>query len=196
MPSSLTCPDDAELLAVAAGEEPSAELREHLADCSSCRSRLERFRAELALLREAARCARLPRPQASRYPILPRPTARRTTRTPPRPASGGIIGNEDLGIRDRPRILVRAGGAGEADLPAAIGKYLVIGRFPPTGQAEVFRVVHPGLAKDLVLKLSLSRSGPTAGARSSRKGRSWPSWTIPTWSGCMTTISMTTGLTS
>jgi len=31
MPSSLTCPDDADLLAVAAGEEPSEELQKHLA---------------------------------------------------------------------------------------------------------------------------------------------------------------------
>ncbi len=43
---------------------------------------------------------------------------------------------------------------GEPQLPAAIGKYLVVGRFPRTGQAVVFRVVHPGLAKDLVLKLA------------------------------------------
>jgi predicted Ser/Thr protein kinase len=48
------------------------------------------------------------------------------------------------------------GGAPEdPPLPTAIGKYFVIGRLsPPTGQAEVFRVVHPGLATDLVLKLA------------------------------------------
>ena len=42
----------------------------------------------------------------------------------------------------------------ERDLPAAIGKYLVVGRFPESGQAEVFRVVHPELHRDLVLKLA------------------------------------------
>ena len=45
-------------------------------------------------------------------------------------------------------------------MPAAIGKYLVIGRFPPTGQAEVFRVVHPGLRQELVLKLALEPVRP------------------------------------
>jgi hypothetical protein len=43
MPSSPTCPDDADLLAVAAGEEPSAELRAHLAVCPHCPGRLERM---------------------------------------------------------------------------------------------------------------------------------------------------------
>jgi hypothetical protein len=52
------------------------------------------------------------------------------------------------------------GATGEAGVPAAIGKYLVIGWFPRTGQAEVFRVVHPGLGKDLVLKLSLTPVRP------------------------------------
>jgi hypothetical protein len=42
----------------------------------------------------------------------------------------------------------------EAPVPAAIGKYLVVGRFPRSGQAQVFRVVHPGLRRDLVLKLA------------------------------------------
>jgi serine/threonine protein kinase len=35
-----------------------------------------------------------------------------------------------------------------------IGKYLVVGRFPQSGQAQVFRVVHPKLRRDLVLKLA------------------------------------------
>jgi serine/threonine protein kinase len=38
--------------------------------------------------------------------------------------------------------------------PPAIGKYLVVGRFSGSGQAEVFRVVHPELRRDLVLKLA------------------------------------------
>jgi hypothetical protein len=44
---------------MAAGDEPSAELRAHLADCSSCRARLERFQAEVVLLRRAAPLAAL-----------------------------------------------------------------------------------------------------------------------------------------
>jgi serine/threonine protein kinase len=41
-------------------------------------------------------------------------------------------------------------------VPTAIGKYLVVGRFEPSGQADVFRVVHPQLQRDLVLKLAKS----------------------------------------
>ena len=48
----------------------------------------------------------------------------------------------------------------EPPLPAAIGKYLVVGRFPPTGQAEVFRVVHPQFQQERVLKLAKEPVGP------------------------------------
>jgi hypothetical protein len=51
MPSTATCPEDVELLAAAAGDDPSEDVRRHLADCSRCRERLERFRAEVGLLR-------------------------------------------------------------------------------------------------------------------------------------------------
>ena len=52
------CPDEAEPLAVASGDEPSAELRQHLADCPHCPERLERLRDELVLLRQGAADAR------------------------------------------------------------------------------------------------------------------------------------------
>ena len=48
----------------------------------------------------------------------------------------------------------------EAPFPAAIGKYLVVGRFPPSGQAEVFRVVHPQFHQERVLKLAKEPVGP------------------------------------
>jgi serine/threonine protein kinase len=44
-------------------------------------------------------------------------------------------------------------------IPAAIGKYLVVGRFRHSGQAEVYRVVHPQLHRELVVKLAV----PTVG---------------------------------
>jgi hypothetical protein len=34
-----------------------------------------------------------------------------------------------------------------------IGKYRVVGRFPRSGQSQVFRVVHPELSRELILKL-------------------------------------------
>jgi hypothetical protein len=52
MPSSLTFPDDADLLAVAAGEEHSEELQKHLEECSSCWMRLDQFRSEVELFRQ------------------------------------------------------------------------------------------------------------------------------------------------
>ena len=51
MPSSLTCPEDPELLAVAAGEEPADELREHVDGCRECQTRLGRCKAEVVELR-------------------------------------------------------------------------------------------------------------------------------------------------
>ena len=57
-----------------------------------------------------------------------------------------------------------AGDAGsqpdEAPLPPKIGKYLVVGRFPPSGQAEVYRVVHPQFQQERVLKLAKQPVGP------------------------------------
>jgi eukaryotic-like serine/threonine-protein kinase len=162
MPSSLTCPDDAELLAVASGESISEGLRTHLGDCSKCRERLERFQAELALLREQP-------PETALSPsTVSQPGSNAATANgqaddshatgPWRPAETSEPQTSepetDLGFSCDP------GATREASLPAAIGKYLVIGRFPRTGQADVFRVVHPGLGKDLVLKLSLTPVRP------------------------------------
>jgi len=54
MATTLVCPEEAELLALAAGEEPSEELRAHLSRCPTCPGRLEQLKAELAELREGA----------------------------------------------------------------------------------------------------------------------------------------------
>src|SRR5208283_2769681 len=51
MPSSLTCPDEAELPALAMGDPGPAEVTAHLAGCPSCQSRLEQLKAEVVLLR-------------------------------------------------------------------------------------------------------------------------------------------------
>lgn len=47
-----------------------------------------------------------------------------------------------------------------APLPTTIGKYLVVALLDEGGQGEVFRVVHPGLGKELVLKLSRQSVDP------------------------------------
>jgi predicted Ser/Thr protein kinase len=156
MPSGPICPGDAELLAVAAGDEPPPDLRAHLADCSRCRERLDRFGAEVALLQ--SRLPEAPRvPSTANEPASEPATGHGheddSDATAPWPAtdpsetetSGPEI---DVGFPCEP------GATREASFPAAIGKYLVVGRFPRTGQAEVYRVVHPGLGRDLVLKLA------------------------------------------
>jgi predicted Ser/Thr protein kinase len=53
----------------------------------------------------------------------------------------------------------------------AIGKYLVVARLDQGGQGQLFRVVHPGLCKDLVLKLARDPVGPDAGASLISEGR-------------------------
>jgi hypothetical protein len=63
--------------------------------------------------------------------------------------SSPVGGPDQAGFdRDAP------GEDGEEPIPTAIGKYRVIGRFPRSGQGQVFRVVHPALACELVLKLA------------------------------------------
>ncbi len=157
MPSSLTCPDDAELLAAAAGERMGEEVRSHLDQCSGCRERLEQIKAELALLQHRAPAAAFVPGAASAVVAGPGyaggerqegdPT--RSWASPPddSAAPGSAPPSTASNGSDR-------GEPGDEPHPSAIGKYLVVGKYPPTGQAEVFRVVHMGLAKDRVLKLA------------------------------------------
>jgi hypothetical protein len=66
----------------------------------------------------------------------------------------------------------RAGsGTGADAAPGAIGRYLVVGQLDKGGQGDVFRVVHPGLGKDLVLKLARHSIGSDAGASLVSEGR-------------------------
>jgi serine/threonine protein kinase len=53
----------------------------------------------------------------------------------------------------------------------AIGKYLIVGRIDQGGQGQVFRVVHPGLRKHLVLKLARQPVDPDTGAALVTEGR-------------------------
>jgi serine/threonine protein kinase len=173
MPSSLTCPDDGELLAVAAGEAPSAELRKHLAECPECRARQEQFQAELAVFRQMPPAAFLSPCTAGEPASDPSTANGRADASAATAAWQAADSSEtrdsepetDLGFTDQ------AGGNREPDLPAAIGKYLVIGRFPPTGQAEVLRVIDPGLDKDLVLKLSLEPVRPDGRCEIIKEGK-------------------------
>ena len=55
--------------------------------------------------------------------------------------------------------------------PTAIGKYLVVARLDQGGQGQVFRVVHPELRKDMVLKLARDCVGADAEAALVSEGR-------------------------
>jgi predicted Ser/Thr protein kinase len=144
MPSILTCPDDAELLAAAGGEQLSAELQEHLAQCPRCPERVNRYRGEMAALRECV-------PDLASSPS---PASDRTDeQTPPNGHADDIGPTTDLGFD------CDAGTVDDPPIPATIGKYLVVGRFPGSGQAEVFRVVHPELRQERVIKLAKDRVG-------------------------------------
>jgi hypothetical protein len=132
MPSSPTCPNEAELLALAAGEEPAPGLGAHLAECPWCRERLEQLNAEVAVLRRRpldalldASTAGAPASDPATTDIPP-PSSDATTPLPVADTVDhhGLESETDLGFSGEP------GATGEANLPAAIGRYLVIGRFP------------------------------------------------------------------
>jgi hypothetical protein len=52
MTTTLTCPDETELLALAMREPVAAEVTAHADGCAMCRTRLDRLQAEVALLRQ------------------------------------------------------------------------------------------------------------------------------------------------
>ncbi len=162
MPSTLTCPDETELLALAMGEPVSAALTAHVAGCTGCRAKRDRLQAEVALLRDNRQKAHFssstlnePMPGPADTSVQVDDLGATVTRN-----SSDRTG-DPVSISDTDPVNDDGGSSSrDAPLPAAIGKYLVIGRFPRTGQAEVFRVVHPGLALELVLKLSLEPVRP------------------------------------
>ena len=167
MPSSLTCPDDAELLALAMGDPVPAEVTAHVAGCPSCQSRLEQLKAEVALLRADQ--------QEGSFPpsLSPAPSTVSEPMSPPDATNGQVEHADatapwesldlagDRSSASRTDLGDHEGSAsGEAPFPAAIGKYLVVGRFPHSGQAEVFRVVHPQFQQERVFKLAKNPVDP------------------------------------
>jgi serine/threonine protein kinase len=162
MTSTPTCPSDEELLAIVAGEEPAEGLRHHLDGCPECSERLRLRRAEVAEIRRAMMMAAASDPGAAGASTDPatangRPVQVETTEPWDSGRSGecgppSSLEDDGMGCEYAP--------LDAPPSPAAIGKYLVIGRFPRAGQAEVYRIMHPGVARDLVLKLSLAPIEP------------------------------------
>jgi eukaryotic-like serine/threonine-protein kinase len=153
-----------ELLFVLADEPESGLLRSHVSACSECRTQLEDLRCQLFELRALG-------PLAHTSSVVSNGPDPGTTSSAVSPASspeeqGPTSGPQNRGSTSQcvshgtasHGALSRNGSEARSDqempFPAAIGKYLVVGRFDRSGQAEVFRVVHPQFQRDLVLKLA------------------------------------------
>jgi predicted Ser/Thr protein kinase len=152
-----TCPDEYELLPVATGEPAGEAIGAHLDVCEDCRDRVERLRAELSALRPG------PIGGVAADPTGPDPAADPegqpsnsgpTLFWPTDPA--GTAGPEPTGPAER---------------PGAIGRYLVVDHLDGGAQGQVYRVIHPNLGQDMVLKLGRQPVGDDERASLVAEGR-------------------------
>ena len=101
------------------------------------------------------------------------------------------------GLREHTRRKTRDSPGSRISGPSALKSVaiLCVSLLDAGGQAQVFRVVHPGLRKDLVLKLA-ARPAPNERSRTESywqpRADSWPSWTTPTWFAWSTSMFMRT----
>jgi tRNA A-37 threonylcarbamoyl transferase component Bud32 len=131
--SEPTCPDEADLLAMATGESPPAAVADHLKDCATCRERLKQLQGEITSLRKAV--------SGGRSSILTPPAA------PVREAGGPGEAGAEAPAGSLSTIL-RAGRR-----PAHVGKYFVAGLLDDGETTLVYRALHPTVNKELVIKL-------------------------------------------
>lgn len=156
MTTTLTCPDNAELLALAMGESVAAAVPAHVGSCPRCETALALLQVELALLR-----ANQPEVPSSAS-ITTEPDSGHSDTDSPDDHPGTTAtwkSNDPEGERLSFSAVDPAHDnadprSREDPLPPAIGKYVVVERFPRSGQAEVFRVVHPQFQQERVLKLA------------------------------------------
>ncbi len=154
MTSTLACPNEAELLALAMGETVAAAVTAHVAGCASCQAQLDRFQAEVASLRQTdtvgpapASTEHDPAAEHDAEPAGASATRHWTSADPAGAPSTDPFGPEAAAAaRDRAE--------GQGAMPDAIGRYKVVGWLGAGGEADVYRVVHIKLGNDLVLKLS------------------------------------------
>ncbi|MGO9467946.1 MAG: serine/threonine-protein kinase, partial [Isosphaeraceae bacterium] len=160
MSPSNGCLAEDELLELLAGESVPDRVRAHVGGCADCRERLDQLESALSAIRLTDRD--LPLPGEELTGPTPGSTARDSALAPAASAADQATATQPWRSGERSA----AGPDGsestaedEPPIPATIGKYLVVGQFPRSGQAEVFRVVHPQLHRDLVLKLALKPIG-------------------------------------
>jgi tRNA A-37 threonylcarbamoyl transferase component Bud32 len=157
MLSTLACPEENELLALAMGEHAADAVTVHVDECPSCKATLERLQAEVALLRQNHGDGTTPL-STERDPTADRdaePSSVGTTQDWTSADPPGTTATDELG----PEAVSAARNLaeGQGTFPDAIGKYKVVGWLGKGGEADVYRVVHIKLGNDLVLKLSRKR---------------------------------------
>jgi hypothetical protein len=135
MTTTLACPDETELLALAMGEPVAAALASHVNGCAASQTKFRRLQAEVALLRQnhergtAFRSAE--RALAELHDAEP-PNAGATTEW----SSFGTAGPDAVAA-------ARAMAEGDGEFPDAIGKYLQRDAgVPPKGNARRDRAGH------------------------------------------------------
>src|SRR5579872_3576615 len=121
----MVCPNDEALLAIASGDEPSAELQSHLQECSRCMRKINGLKLEVKELQKAF--------GSTEEDLKPRPRSS--------PPISHITSDHSAK-------------QGPSSDPEKIGKYLIVGNLGSGGQASVYRAVHPTLDEQVVIKLS------------------------------------------
>jgi len=120
------------------GEEVPDALRRHVAACGACRVRVERLRAEVSAVHQAA--AELPGGAGAGSPTVepPAETTNMPTTTEP------VEGSSTSPVETEP----------STPRPESIGRYRIVGELDSGGQALVYRAVHPTLPRDLAIKIA------------------------------------------
>jgi predicted Ser/Thr protein kinase len=147
-----TCPDQHELLPIAAGEPAGEAIKQHLDACPACRGRVDRLLADLTALHDLGG-------GVTADPIGP-------------DLAVGLEG-EPLGGWTAPFPMAADRDLAEArsERPGAVGKYLVVDQLDEGTQGQVFRVIHPNLGQDMVLKLGRKPAGEDERASLVAEGR-------------------------
>ncbi len=132
------CPENHELLPMIVGGEVPDSVRRHVAACGACRVRLERLRAEVSAVHEAA-LEMFDGAGAGPPTVEPKSE---TASMPTATVHTGA-GSTTTGPTGPP-----------APRPESIGRYRIVGELDSGGQALVYRAVHPTLPRDVAIKIA------------------------------------------
>jgi serine/threonine protein kinase len=157
MSATSICPDEDELLAIATGDPNAEAIARHLDVCQDCCNRVERLRVELSGLRRDLGGG------MAADPIGSDPAAD--------PEGEASSSGPTLFWPIDPAGPARPEPTGPAERPGAIGRYLIVDRLDGGSQGNVYRVIHPNLGQDMVLKLGRQPVGDDERASLVAEGR-------------------------